>query len=77
MMHRVLNMHKALTMRELRHWSSIAGLSPQNHCGDEEDGRIELSSWRHYICIMLFALCMLSTLCVMNQLLFLLIYLRS
>ena len=44
MMHRVLNMHKALTMRELRHWPSIAGLSPQNHCGDEEDGRIELYS---------------------------------
>ena len=30
-----------LTMRELCHWPSIAGMSPQNHCGDEEDGRIE------------------------------------
>ena len=33
-----------LTMRELRHWPSIAGMSPQSHCGDEEDGRIGLSS---------------------------------
>ena len=32
------------TMRELRHWPSIAGMSPQSHCGDEEDGRIGLSS---------------------------------
>ena len=22
----------------LRHWPSIAGMSPQSHCGDEEDG---------------------------------------
>ena len=29
-----------LTMRELRHWPSIAGMSPQSHCGDEEDGRM-------------------------------------
>ena len=29
---------------ELRHWPSIAGMLPQNHCGDEEDGRIGLSS---------------------------------
>ena len=28
----------------LRHWPSIAGMSPQSHCGDEEDGRIGLSS---------------------------------
>ena len=27
-----------------RHWPSIAGMSPQSHCGDEEDGRIGLSS---------------------------------
>ena len=33
-----------LTMRELRHWPSIAGMSPQSHCGDEEDGRIGLPS---------------------------------
>ena len=33
-----------LTMHELRHWPSIAGMSPQSHCGDEEDGRIGLSS---------------------------------
>ena len=59
-----------LTMRELRHWPSIAGMSPQSHCGHEEDGRTGLSSWRHYICIMLFDLCMLSTLCVINQFLF-------
>ena len=25
-------------------WPSIAGMSPQSHCGDEEDGRIGLSS---------------------------------
>ena len=29
---------------KLRHWPSIAGMSPQSHCGDEEDGRIGLSS---------------------------------
>ena len=51
-------------MHELCHWTSIAGKSPQSYCGDEEDGRTGLSSSRHYICIMLFALCMLSTLCV-------------
>ena len=33
-----------LTMRELCHWPSIAGMPPQSHCGDEEDGRIGLSS---------------------------------
>ena len=28
-----------------RLWTpSIAGMSPQSHCGDEEDGRIGLSS---------------------------------
>ena len=59
-----------LTTRELRHWPSIASMSPQSHCGDEEDGCIILSSQRHCICIMLFALCMLSTLFVMNQFLF-------
>ena len=26
------------------HWPSIAGMSPQSHFGDEEDGRIGLSS---------------------------------
>ena len=55
-----------LTMRELRQWPAIVGMSPQSHCGDEEDGRIGLSSSRHYICIMLFALCMLSTLLVLS-----------
>ena len=25
-------------------YTSIAGMSPQSHCGDEEDGRIGLSS---------------------------------
>ena len=29
---------------ELCHWQSIAGMSPQSHCGDEEGGRIGLSS---------------------------------
>ena len=37
-----------LTMLELPHWPSIASMLPQRHCGDEEDGRIGLSSWRHY-----------------------------
>ena len=50
-------------------WPSIAGMLPQSHCGDE-DGGIGLSSRHHYICIMLFALCLLSILCVMNQFLF-------
>ena len=31
-----------LTMRELGHWPSIAGMSPQSHSGDEEDGRVGL-----------------------------------
>ena len=30
-----------LTMRELRHWLSIAGMSPQSHCGDEENGALD------------------------------------
>ena len=33
-----------LTMRELRQWPSIAGMSPQSHFGDEEDRRIGLFS---------------------------------
>ena len=33
-----------LTMYELPHWPSIAGMLLQKHCGDEEDGRIGLSS---------------------------------
>ena len=57
-------------MRELRQGPSLVGMLPQSHCGDGEDGRIGLSSWRHYMCIMLFALCILRTLCVMNQFLF-------
>ena len=36
-----------LTMCELRQWPSIAVMLPQNHCDDEEDGRIGLSSGRH------------------------------
>ena len=32
-----------LTRHELRHWPSIAGMSPQSHRGDAEDERIELS----------------------------------
>ena len=38
-----------LTMRELRHWPSISGMSPQSNCGDEEDRRIGLFSWLHCI----------------------------
>ena len=48
-------------------------LSPQSHCGDEEDGCIVLSSWLHYICITLLALCLLSILCAMNHEFFVLI----
>ena len=33
-----------LVMHELCHWTSIPGMLPQSHCGDEEDGRIGLSS---------------------------------
>ena len=47
MTHRVLNMHKAksiITMRELRHWLSIAGMLPQSHCVNKEDGFIGLPS---------------------------------
>ena len=40
-----------LTMRQLRHWPSIAGMLPQSHWDDVEDGRIGLSSWRHYVYI--------------------------
>ena len=29
-----------LTMRELCHWSSKVGMSPQSYCGDEKDSRI-------------------------------------
>ena len=31
-----------LTMRELRHWPPIAGMSPRGHCGDEGDGQIQI-----------------------------------
>ena len=48
-----------------RHWPSIAGMSPQSHCGDE-DGHIGLSSWNQHINIMLLALCLLSTLLVLT-----------
>ena len=65
----------ALTKREPRHRFSIASISPQIHCDYEEDGCIRLLSWLYYIFILLFALCLLSTLCVMNQFLFWLIYL--
>ena len=43
-----------LTMRELRHWPSIAGMSPQSHCGDDKDGCIGLSSRRHYIFVYIY-----------------------
>ena len=42
--------------------ASITDMSPQSHYGDE-DGRIGLSSWLHYVCIILLALCLLGTLC--------------
>ena len=41
-------------MHKLRHWTSVACMLPQSHCGDDEDGRIGLSSWRHYICIYIY-----------------------
>ena len=51
----------------LCYWLSIAGISPQSHCGDKENRCIGLSSWLHYMCIILLALCLLRTLCAMNQ----------
>ena len=42
--------------------ASITYTSSQSHHGDE-DGRIGLSSWLHYVCIILLALCLLGTLC--------------
>ena len=36
-----------LVMCELHHWPPIAGILPESHCSDEEDGRIGLSSWHH------------------------------
>ena len=43
MTHRVLNKHKAKSIIHMacRH---KADMSPQSYCGDEEDGRIALSS---------------------------------
>ena len=44
-----------LTMRELCHWSSIVGMSPQSHCGDEEMGAfwiIFMTSLYKYIYIL-------------------------
>ena len=40
-----------------RHWPSITSMSPQSHCGDEEDGRTGLSSWRQTSLYMYYALC--------------------
>ena len=41
----------------LHHWPSIAGMSPQSHFGDEEDGRTGLSSWPQTSLYMYYALC--------------------
>ena len=49
-----------LSMAVHSHYHKAYPLS-QSHYGDEEDARIGLSSWLHYICIMLLALCLLST----------------
>ena len=43
-----------LTMRELRHWPSIANMSLQSHWGDEEAGCSGLTSWQHYIYIYIY-----------------------
>ena len=32
-------------MHELQHWPSIAGIFPQSHCGDDEDGHIGLYTY--------------------------------
>ena len=66
----ILVEHSVCYKPVLCHWPSIAGMLPQSNCGDEEDGRIGLSLWHHYVSITLLALCLLSTLCVMNQFLF-------
>ena len=44
-----------------------AGMSLQNHCEDEEDSRIGLFSWLHYVCIMLFALCFVIHMFELNE----------
>ena len=46
-----------LTIHELCHWTSIAGMFLQSHCGDEEDGHIGLSSWLHYILCSFLVVC--------------------
>ena len=48
-----------LTMCELCHWPSIASMSPQSHCDDEEMDALD---------------CLLSTLCIMIQFLLIFIY---
>ena len=45
-----------LAMRELRHWPSIAGMSPKSHCGDEEDERIIVFMTLLYIYIYIYIL---------------------
>ena len=62
-------MHKAKTILIRPSFSSLqwlCGNMSASHCGVEKDGCLGLSLWGHYICIMLFGLCILSTLCVIN-----------
>ena len=55
-------------MHELRHWPSIAGISPQSHYGDAEDGRIGALDCLHdvtiYIYICSFTLAILCFTCL-------------
>ena len=41
-------------MHELRHWPSIAGISPQSHYGDAEDGRIGALDCLHDVTIYIY-----------------------
>ena len=62
--HRVLNKHLARSVTtSIKTVHDIAVMSPQSNCDDKGDGRIWLSLWLHYVCIILLALCLLSTLC--------------
>ena len=55
-------------MHELRHWPSTAGMSSQSHCGDEEDGRHRIVFMTPLHMYYTLALCLLSTLFVIEPL---------
>ena len=59
-----------LALKCFRNCPSKAKVLPQSYYGDEEVGCFGFVLWLYYECITLFAFCLLSTLCVMNQFLF-------